>query len=257
MKYYIIVLLIAIVFLLSCSGKDKITIDKIKPHSPKLIPHLGDLGDGYMFNDSQYPILDDDNNGIDAVPDGNGIRISWEHFLDSDLDFYKVYRFDENNIMPVLIDTRSVDDNDYYIDNSNDVITHIKYSYTIEVFDKAGNSTLSDTVSYKLLDKPIFSEPVNNAVMNPNGIVFKWNASGFVSKYRLLLFNDNHEYLWKYDMDVAFEGDSFEVTGPSNLSQLNPGSSIFWRVDAFEWDSDLGFFIGSESYERKINLDNN
>jgi hypothetical protein len=93
--------------------------------------------------------------------------------------------------------------------------------------------------------------------MNPNGIVFKWNASGFVSKYRLLLFNDNHEYLWKYDMDVAFEGDSFEVTGPSNLSQLNPGSSIFWRVDAFEWDSDLGFFIGSESYERKINLDNN
>jgi hypothetical protein len=159
--------------------------------------------------------------------------------------------------MPVLIDTRSVDDNDYYIDNSNDVITHIKYSYTIEVFDKAGNSTLSDTVSYKLLDKPILSEPVNNAVMNPNGIVFKWNASGFVSKYRLLLFNDNHEYLWKYDMDVAFEGDSFEVTGPSNLSQLNPGSSIFWRVDAFEWDSDLGFFIGSESYERKINLDNN
>lgn len=261
MKRIILYLIILTVVLIACSGTDKIMVDKVPPLKPILRPHLGDLGDPpIVYNDGALEITDE-NNGIDAYPDGNFIRLNWDHLLDTDLDFVKIFRFDELNPIPNHIATiRAYTIGDYvdnFIDTSPDLSTHLKYSYYIEVFDNAGNSTVSDTVSYELLDKPILREPLPNAVTNPNNITFKWSPSGFASKYRLLLFkvdDDNNQYLWHRDLDVSFEGDSLELTGPANLAQLNPGNVIVWRVDSFEWDEELQFYKGAESREQTLYL---
>jgi hypothetical protein len=239
-------LLVCCVILGACSGKDKITIDKIPPTKPVLIPHLGDLGD---FGTSYT----DDNNGIDAVPDGDWFRVSWEHLLDTDLDYIKVYRFDEFDLNPIIVDSIAYN-NDFYVDSSNSLSTDKRYSYFIEVVDDSGNSTISDTVSYKLISKQILTSPSNGAYQDYNNITLSWQKSGFVSKFRILVFDDNNEYLWSRDIQVSFEGDFFDSTLPSNLLQNYTGNAIYWRVDAFDWDSELGYEIGSESNERVIYL---
>lgn len=255
MKYYVILCFI-LLLLCSCSGKDKLVTDTTPPLKPVLIPHLGDLGDDpYEYNGQVIYFFNEDHNGIDAVPDGNWIRVSWEHLLDTDLDYVRIFRFDEFNDVPALIDSIS-SNNDFYVDSRNSITTHRRYSYFIEAVDNSGNFTRSDTVSYKLLSKQILISPANDATVNPNNIKFEWQKSGFVSKFRLLLFDSNYNYIWKYDLDVSFEGDFFEAYGPSNLSQLNPGEFIYWRVDAFDYDSELDFFIGSESNERILYLTN-
>jgi hypothetical protein len=40
-------------------------------------------------------VLTDDNNGIDAVPDGNWIKLSWDPFIDNDLSHLKIYRYSD------------------------------------------------------------------------------------------------------------------------------------------------------------------
>ncbi|MDZ4183028.1 MAG: hypothetical protein U1B83_09140, partial [Candidatus Cloacimonadaceae bacterium] len=86
MKYALyLVLLLTMIGLLSCAGEDDPDKDKIPPYPPTLIPHLGDTGDPPVFYEGQWIVLNDENNGIDTVPDGNWIRIPWIPFIDTDL----------------------------------------------------------------------------------------------------------------------------------------------------------------------------
>lgn len=240
MRSLIIVVLISTILLFACSGKDKISVDKDPPYPPELIPHLGDLGDPNTN-------FDDENNGIDAYPDDDWIRISWNHFLDSDLDYVRIFRFDEFNPEPVMVDSIS-SNNDYYLDSKNRLSTYIRYSYFIEVVDNAGNTALSDTVSYKLLSKVNLTEPGVGNYVAPDSVKFKWTASGFASQYRLLVFDENHDFLWQKNMPVATEGDFFEAIWANDQTPQYTGQ-IFWRVDAFNYDNELDMNIGSESNE--------
>jgi len=238
--------------MLSCSGEESITKDKTPPLKPKMIKHLGDIPDTIHVN-NQVIYLTDENNGIDAVSDGNWIMLRWGHLLDSDLEIAKIYRFDEFDPIPVLVNSVSpvVDS---LVDSSPDISTYKRYSYYMEVFDRAGNKTLSDTVSYKLISKQILDEPLPEATLDPNNITFKWLRSGEVDKFRLLVLDENEKYLWHFDYDVSFEDIPYEVNLPIGLLQNYSGDFIWWRVDAFKWDFDLNMFVGSESYLHKIFL---
>jgi hypothetical protein len=259
LKNLLIISLICLTCLIACSGKDKISIDNTPPIPPILIPHLGDLGDPAVEYNGQTMYPNDDNNGIDAVPDGDWIRVSWEHFLDTDLDYVKIFRFDDSPNDPVhiasVIDSVQYDPTkDYYIDSKIPLQTNIRYSYFIEVIDKAGNSALSDTVSYSLLSKQILTGPPDNSIVSPSNVTFSWQKSGIVSKFRLLVFDENHIYLWQKDVQVTTEGDFFDAVWPNNPPQQYTGQLVYWRVDALEWDSELNMFIGSESNERVLYL---
>lgn len=251
-KIFILVF-VSLLVLLSCSGKDKITIDNTPPTKPILIPHLGDFGDGFVEYNNQTIFLNDDNNGIDADPDGDWIRVSWEHFLDTDLDYVRIFRFDEFNNTPTLIDSiRS--DNEYYLDSSSSISTYVRYSYFIEVVDNNGNTAISDTVSYMLISKQTLISPDNESFAYADSIKFEWLRSGFVSKFRVMVFDNNHYYKWHSDIDVAFEEYSFTVDLPEDVLQGYTGDYIFWRVDAFDWDFELNMFVGSESNESTLYL---
>jgi len=84
-KIFLLVALIMLVLLCSCAGNDPTEKDKIPPTTPKLITHLGDTGDDPITIDGALVNLNDDNNGIDAVSDGNWIKVPWEKFVDNDL----------------------------------------------------------------------------------------------------------------------------------------------------------------------------
>lgn len=241
--------LLCILVLTGCSGKDKLTVDKTPPLPAVMIPHSGDAGDHPIGN----VLPDDENNGIDAVPDGNWIRISWQHLLDSDLDYLKIYRYDDITAYPELIDSIAANQ-EFYVDSRNQLSTNVRYSYFIESIDNAGNSTRSDTVSYKLLSKQIQDSPAAEMTLTNQNLGFSWQKSGFVSIFRILLFDQNHNYVWHRDINVAAEGDFYNVTLPVTIATdpLYIGQPMYWRVDAFDWDSELEMFIGSESSERVV-----
>ncbi len=249
-----LITILGILLLLGCSGKDRITVDKIPPVSPIMIPHLGDTGDGFVQHNNQTIYLNEDNNGIDAVPDEDWFQISWEHLLDTDLDYIRIFRFDNIYNQPMLIDSVKYSNIDYYIDDTDTLFTHRKYSYFIEAIDQSGNSAVSDTVTYALISKQILTSPAYDEVTDPSNLTFEWQKSGFVSKFRLLIFDYNHEEYWHYDIDVAFEPDFFSVAAPVGLFEEYESDHIYWRVDAFDTDYELDILIGSESNERRLYL---
>jgi hypothetical protein len=248
-------ILIVSLILLGCSGKDKITTDKTPPLPPDLIQHLGDTGDlpVHYPNPEDNLTLDENNNGIDAVPDGNWIRVSWEHLLDSDLDYLRVYRFDAFDPLPALIDSISAT-SEYYVDSSSQLNTNILYSYFIEAVDNAGNSTRSDTVSYSLLSKQrLISSGWDNTYQ---AYRFDWQKSGSVASFRLLIMDANGGYLWHRDIQVTTEGDFFFTLFPNSLIDTPEfaNQELRWRVDAFDLDFELGIYVGSESEERTFSF---
>lgn len=243
-----IVLLLVFALLISCSGTDKPDVDTTPPYPPTMIPHLGDVGDPPTNYYGQPTVLTDENNGIDAVPDGNWIRIAWRPFIDQDLNLIRIWRFDDANPTPVQIDSIAPN-RDQYLDSRQQLPERVWYSYFIDIVDFAGNTARSDTVSYALLAKPILVDPPNGATISAMGARVYWNSSGFASIYRLVLFDSNHDYIWHQDLPTAMEEELF-IDIPVNLLTQYSGQGIYWRIDSFDWDENRQQFMGAESLER-------
>jgi hypothetical protein len=254
-KFILAILLAAALFVLSCSGKDMITKDEQSPTKPILIKHLGDTGDipdsVFYEPDNAYVHLTDLTNGIDAVPDVDGIRLTWEHFLDLDLATVKIWRFDDYSDARVISEISA--SNESYTDDTNGTLDsdslYILYSYFIEVVDRAGNSTRSDTVSYKLLEKQIPVSPTNGTVLsNMFGLHFVFNTSNEYSSFRVLLFDVDHNLRWYQNIITAPTEHQITYDIPyTGYPYTN--ESFSWRVDAFETDYISNIIAGSESNE--------
>ncbi len=255
MKHIIYVILFALVgfVFISCSGEDKKSKDTTPPYPPTMIPHLGDTGDLPVEYNGLTFALNEENNGIDAVPDGNWIRIMWQPFIDSDLSHIRIYRFDEYNLTPARLDSIPATRRQY-LDSSAGLNMETIYSYYIDLVDFSGNYSTSDTVSYALLGKCNLISPVNNATVSPGSITFSWNRSGFASKYRAIVFDENYEYLWHQDLVYSFYEDPLEIIFPVNLASQYSGRSLTWRIDSFDWNNELQIYIGSESQERTMHI---
>lgn len=250
-KLLLLLALLCIIFACaSCAGTEDDNEDTVPPVNPVLIPHLGDTGDNPVDWDGQSIVLTEENNGIDAVSDGDWIRLLWEPFKDSDLSHVKIWRYDDFNPEPELIDSISASE-DYYLDVSDDLTERVWYSYYIDLVDLAGNSSRSDTTHYALLSKCMPLQPENNATISTVGATFEWDSTGTVSFYRLMVFDENSEYFYHQDLYVAMEPE-LAITLPVNLGLS--GRSMRWRVDSFDWDQDKQIYIGSESNERAVHF---
>lgn len=247
LNFLIIFLLFIIV---SCASSDKVYKDTTPPLKPILIPHLGSIGDNEW--------LSDDNNGIDALPDGEWIRIQWHKLLDNDLKIIRIYRFAKDlNQNPVKIDSIGWN-NEEYIDRllpeSVGQITAIEtdWHYFIKVLDHANNYTVSDTVKFKLIQKPILTEPEEDAVFsNSSQITFRWRKQSSSTRLRLLLFDDETgKLIWHYDEINITEEIIFQKRYDGNPL---PAGSYTWRVDSRgDMDYDGNYFNGSKSKIRKL-----
>lgn len=235
-------LMILTLLLLGCTGEESLGVDTKPPNKPELVPHIGDTGDGGNFNipganyyNTHNP--DFENNGIDAVMEGDWIKIQWYTLTDSDIDYLRIFRFSAQeyyNAIDTLnfaqiIGTVNYEEQIHYVDRTSD--TDKNYFYFIEAIDEAGNSTLSDTTGYKLIAKPILISPVDYSsiqVQNINDVIFEWLPSANAIQYKLLIFNENRELIWQNTLlDMGYF--SVDYDGPL----VDPGSTLTWRVDAF------------------------
>ncbi len=241
MKRFLL-MIIPLLILFGCTGEESLGVDTQAPNKPQLVPHLGDTGDGgnSSISGANYyntNIIDFENNGMDAVMDGNWIKTQWYRLEDSDIDYLRIFRFSAQeyyNAVDTLnfaqiIEIVDYDNQIYYVDRTSN--TDKNYFYFIEAIDNAGNATLSDTTGYKLIDKPILISPNNNSSCSCEDIydiVFEWLPSADATQYRLLIFNEDRELIWQ---NTPLDTGSFNVQyeGPS----IAPGSVLIWRVDAF------------------------
>lgn len=251
-RIYFIAALLMITLLFSCSGNDPPEKDKIPPATPKLIEHLGDTGDEPIIVDGVPLYLNDDNNGIDAVPDGNWIKIPWKRFIDNDLSHLKVYRFTEQT-EPLLIDTVPAAE-DYYLDQSS-LVEREWYYYYIELYDASGNFSVSDTVSYALLAKSKLSSPAEGAFVSPNNLKLYWRIGDkHTTEFRVLIWDEQTgELVYHIDYFYAPNEENppppqvpFPIMTPAPVN----GQVFRWRVDSFDYDSEHEKKMGSESEER-------
>ena len=270
-----LLLIILISLLLGCTGEESLGIDTIAPNKPELVPHLGDTGDiisGFQgdidtLNFYNTYDIDFENNGMDAVMDGDWIKTQWFHFEDSDIDYLRIFRFSAQeyyNAIDTLnfaqiIDTVDYNDQIYYLDRT--AMTDKNYFYFIEAFDNAGNSTLSDTTGYKLIDKPYLIFPADNSShQSVYDVTFEWQQNGSEAlQHRLLVFNEDRELIWQ---NTPLDLEDFIV--PYGGPIVEPGSVLIWRVDAFGGTYSTpspiegNFYTvesGAESIERYIFID--
>lgn len=232
--------------LFACAGNEDNNEDTTPPTPPTLRPHLGDTGDPRVFYLGQWYTIDDENNGIDAVPDEDWIRIMWEPFIDTDLSHVKIFRY-SYGVEPVLVDSISAT-RQFYQDASPSLVEGVMYSYFIDLVDTSGNAARSDTVSYALLGKCMPSSPENGATITPTQASFTWYTNGTASSYRLVLMDENGVYIGSQNLPLATEENPISLTMPNNLFQS--GHTLRWRVDSFETDPNMG----SESREYIVHV---
>ncbi len=243
------ILLLTLFSVFSCAGKQTLEGDKTPPQKPDLIQHLGDAGDNDVMFEGELITLTDENNGIDAVPESDWFRISWKPLLDSDIDFIRIFRYNDYDVPnPIEVDSLSYNSIlTHYVDsnwqNYSSSVLNKTWYYFIQVIDTSGNSTISDTVSYSLLPKvsPIYP-PRNSIVNGSDNLYFTWQANEALH-YRVLLYNNSHNLIWHDDVYVTeTDGDSLKYLGP----ELG-NSDYIWRVDSFD-----GLDAGSESGEQNF-----
>lgn len=240
--------------LFACAGEETTNVDTTPPQKAVLFHHLGDTGDGKVFveqlNDSL--MIDDLNNGIDAVPIGDKIRLNWDHIAESDLKMIRIFRFNQGS-SPVVIDSIPPT-RDAYEDNFTSVgdlsVTETQWFYFIHLVDQSGNYSVSDTVSYRLIDKAILNNPTDNAVLSNSNITFSWYRTREVDMFRLIIFDENENYIWHRDLNVSLEGNFIQMA--YNGSSPLPSGTYYWRVDAFrdKTGPSNSFISGSESNQR-------
>lgn len=250
----IVYLCLFALILFACAGEESTNVDTTPPQNAILFEHLGDTGDGKVFveqlNDSLW--VDDSNNGIDAVPIGDKIRLNWDHVAESDLKMIRIFRYSQG-YTPVQIDSIAPS-RDSYEDNFTSVgdlpVTETQWFYFIQLLDQSGNYSISDTVSYRLIDKAILSNPTDNAVLINSNITFSWYRTREVDMFRLLIFDENENYVWHRDLNVSLEGNFIQLSYNGD-TPLPPGT-YYWRVDAFrdKTGPSNSFVSGSESNQR-------
>lgn len=256
----IYLLIVTLLIIIGCAGKDVLEIDKIPPLKPHLIPHQGDTGDVVDGDTLNFYTDNVENNGIDADQSGDYINIQWEHLLDTDIDYIAIYRFSLLDEV-TLIDSIPSPYRDNYLDEFRNFNAQIGRSwfYYIKAVDTSGNFTISDTVCYKLINKPILTSPANGVVVNDlSDVVFEWepDLSGSTMSYRLLVFDTEYNLIWIYnpssdeDLSVSYGGPN--VAAPQ---------TVIWRVDAkgqtLEMEvegNNFTIYSGSESNERTIRV---
>ncbi|MCD6329557.1 MAG: hypothetical protein J7M10_04255 [Candidatus Cloacimonetes bacterium] len=251
MKWLYAALIFFIVVISYACSYDKAENDDIIPPSKvTMTPHKCDPGDP----ECAYT---DKNNGIDAYPAGgnltyNWMKIQWDDTplqKDGDIHHIEIWRFNEYGDTAFVEQIPFIPDSSTYYDKFigyEEPVIQKTWSYFIIPFDEAGNSTNSDTVSYRLIEVPGLQAPINNGTFSVNeSIDFSWDGLGYT--YRILFYDTTHSLVYSKNLNV---GDT-----SFNISEIDfvpiPGYSYIWRIDAFFIISEA---VGSESDERIINF---
>lgn len=170
--------------------------------------------------------------GIDAVPDGDKIRIEWDA-VDAEEDmFYEIYRSSVetgpfNKVAKVFFPDTS------YEDRVPDPGIRYYY-YVLAVNDEGVKSEPSDTLSYKLLDKPEGLSPIGETTPVP---MFRWRDPNVPPAHLYVIRvreGEAKQYVWisciesQYNLEVTTRYNSDHS---ARIDSLVSGKTYEWRVD--------------------------
>jgi hypothetical protein len=156
-------------------AKDRIAADTEPPSSVQLVIRSDDTATVEL--------------GIDAVPEGNYVYLSWYPSTDPDLAGYRLYRQAEDSVDKVIVveglEATEYTDRDAVLAPNSQTGFSMGFYYWVTAFDESGNeSPLSASAYYRLMDKPALSTPV----VQGDSLIMSWSynhldptvTSGFV-----------------------------------------------------------------------------
>lgn len=170
--------------------------------------------------------------GIDAVPDGNRIRIEWFQNPEEEVERYNIYRSEENN------DDFSLISNTIDTVYEDMVETFTKYYYYVSAeTDEGMTSEPSDTISYMLLEKATLLSPDDTVNTGEPKFIWRDTNDPFYHEYIIRVVQvETEQTIWSsvkeresYDSDqeeIVFNADS-----EAAVVQLLPDILYKWRVD--------------------------
>jgi hypothetical protein len=171
--------------LLSGCGKENVATDTEPPAQVSFTPRSAET--------------DSVESGIDAVPEGNYIYLSWLPSYAADLAGYRLYRQAEDSVDRVMIaegiQTIEYIDRDAALAPNSQTGFSMGFFYWVTAYDESGNeSALSQSAYYRLMDKPGLSTPVPQS----NSVILSWSynhldplvTSGFI--VRLFRFSGSN-----------------------------------------------------------------
>ncbi len=250
MMYWILVFF---VFLLSCNSSTNV---KSEPPQPVQLV----LRQAGADTTAMEP-------GIDAVPtpdnEINQIQIQWhKHPQIKDLERFNIYRSEEplgdknyHRIGSVIVNTPGQPDTIYF--DTQDLRLNVRYYYYVTAVNKDQlESVGSDTVSYKLIEKPVrLSLNANASVISTPEMYFEWWIESGITPDRYILrierfySKDVHflAYITYVPTEYGLARQNYTLNGDS-LKSLFPNGKYRWRVDCVgREDVAHQYFEGSES----------
>ncbi len=196
--------------------------------------------------------------GIDAIPDEDRIRLEWWVGSEEDLARYEIYRSREDEAVDSLVAVLPIEEisGEVAFYEDEDVALRVCYLYTIKAFDEANNaSTVSDTLTYMLLSKLMPDQPRGDITDRSPEFVFQWGDDPLpIVSYVIKVTDDMGTYLWISDLLIAQGYDTpvhtvYNVDGRANSDSLESGG-YFWRVDGVGAEE----YSGSESRWMPFNV---
>lgn len=209
-------LFIFILFILSCNKQ--INLAELEPEKVRFV--------------KKSPETAQQEKGIDAVSEGNGIKIEWYASRDETVTGYRVYRCRED-VTSSFTGIRELELNDTtFVDNVE--INTRYYYYLLALSDTDVESQPSDTLSYKLCEKATglyvdySSQPVK----------FLWEDPATPPHTNFLVRireKRNGEYVWLHTIENNYQPGlksvEYNVDGNASPDTLQQGREYEWRVD--------------------------
>ncbi len=168
--------------------------------------------------------------GIDAIPEGNVIRIEWVPSSDEEVDRYRIYRSEQNPKGPFIEIASCAAKDSFYLDYS--VSVNKRYFYYMLVQNDQGIlSDPSDTLDYRLIEK------AKNLTTTAKADSFYWtDPNGYTAPYYMIRIYElaSQEVIWFSRVEPQFDniqGVSFNKDGSAILDSLIGGIDYQWRID--------------------------
>ncbi len=180
-----------------------------------------------------------DETGIDAIAEDDAIYLEWRQQEDSEIAKFEVYRAAEDEEAFQLIDT--VEDT-FYVDDALEI--NIRYYYYVLAvnYDQA-KSASSDTIDYKLLEKPSRLSP--NGSVQSRTPLFQWVDETQANDYIMrLMRSDNEVIIWSTivpaNFGSSFQQVQFDSDGTAADHELTAGVAYQWRIDIMGPENNCG-----------------
>jgi hypothetical protein len=258
---FLFTIITTITFIISCAATHPDDADTEPPRKPRMIPHLGVVGDVYFNEESKEwepvrtprgELLNDFNNGIDSVSGEDSIRLQWERVIDNvGVSRIEVFRYanlphlqtPELISPPEGLPSNAID----FIDRLFHTDVGVVWHYYIIAYDFTGNSAESIPVNFMLMDRPIPVSPemgirLTNTQLRETSFIWSYEGSPVSKRFLFFRYVNNRlgDLEWSYDTSSIHE-PMLMYTGEKNLDS----GWYLWRVDVKGWVPDEDGIIRS------------